>query len=112
MSISFFGTAAAMPGPNVIFRAVRGAVQTGFGPIFPYPYDIMGRTLDAGGAVLGNCEVQLFRTEDDSYVSSTTSDVSGNYAIPASNQLTHYLVAYLAGSPDVAGTTVNTLTGT
>jgi hypothetical protein len=39
------------------------------------------------------------------------SDAGGKYSIPVNIGIQHYAVAYLAGSPDVAGTTVNTLTG-
>lgn len=113
MSISFFGTRAAMNGPNFQCAAVRGFVQTGYGPVLAYPYQITGITYDSTGVALPSCKVQIYRTADDSYVSDTTSDATtGYYAIPASNVFTHYLVAYLVGSPDVAGTTVNTLTGT
>jgi hypothetical protein len=41
-----------------------------------------------------------------------TSDGSGNYAFPnVTPQDAYYVVAYLAGSPDVSGTTLNTITG-
>lgn len=73
---------------------------------------ISGTTKDSAGAALGNCDVVLFRTQDDSKASETQSDASGNYRMDASTALQHYAVAYKAGSPDVAGTTVNTLTGT
>jgi hypothetical protein len=56
--------------------------------------------------------VELFDTARDVMMQRTTSDVNGAYEFSVSPQLTFYLVAYKAGSPDVAGTTVNTLTGT
>lgn len=74
-------------------------------------FTITGVTKDSAGAALGNCVVDLFRTEDDSCAGRVQSDASGNYKIEATPQLTHYAVAYKAGSPDVAGTTVNTLVG-
>ena len=59
---------------------------------------------------LGNCVVHLFRTSDDVRIGSTTSDGSGNYSFTVLiDATTYYLVAYKAGSPDVAGTTVNTI---
>jgi len=73
---------------------------------------ITGVTRDSTGAALAACVVDLFRTMDDSVAGRTTSDGSGNYKIEATPSLTHYAVAYKAGSPDVAGTTVNTLVGT
>jgi hypothetical protein len=75
-------------------------------------FTISGVTRDSTGAVLGNCVIDLFRTADDSVAARTESDGSGNYKIYASSELTHYAVAYKAGSPDVAGTTVNTIVGT
>lgn len=75
-------------------------------------FTIAGITKDSTGAALGVCVVDLFRTVDDSVAGRTVSDASGNYSIGASPSLTHYAVAYKAGSPDVAGTTVNTLVGT
>jgi hypothetical protein len=74
---------------------------------------ISGYTRDRAGAILPNCEVHLYRTLDDLEMDETTSDAAGYYefrsAIPVE---TYYVVAYKAGSPDVAGTTLNTLVGT
>jgi len=75
-------------------------------------FTITGVTRDSTGAALGSCVVDLFRTVDDSVAGRTVSDASGNYKIEATPALTHYAVAYKAGSPDVAGTTVNTLVST
>lgn len=78
----------------------------------PTTYKISGITKDSTGAVLGNCTVQLFYTANDKIADEVTSNASGVYefrsAAPAVN---FYVVAYKAGSPDVAGTTVNTLIG-
>lgn len=73
---------------------------------------ITGVTRDSAGAALGNCVVQLFRTVDDAIIYEGASDGSGNFSIYAPVTGPFYLVAYKAGSPDVAGTTVNTLVGT
>ena len=80
--------------------------------IVPSFYSITGITRDLTGAALPSCQVELYRTADDSAVSRVTSDANGLYIMPASPLLQHYLVAYKVGSPDVAGTTINTLTGT
>lgn len=73
------------------------------------PNFIVGQTLDSGGNPVA-ATVQGFRTSDDLYVGETGSDDSGRYSLPTI-YLTdaHYLVAYRTGSPDTAGTTVNTL---
>lgn len=96
--------------PNTMaLPPVRGFTENT--PIFEHPYFISGVTRDANGNAIGNCIVILFRTADNSIAAITVSDASGNYVIVASQALQHYAVAYLAGSPDVFGTTVNTLVG-
>jgi hypothetical protein len=78
---------------------------------------ITGVTKDSAGAVLVSCKVDLFETPTDIKFDETTSDANGNYIVQIPKGLTQtqtqtwYCVAYKAGSPDVAGTTVNTLTG-
>lgn len=73
---------------------------------------ISGYTRDSAGSVLGNCVVDLFRTVDDLRLDTGTSDANGYYqfrtAVPAEM---YFVVAYKAGAPDTAGTTVNTLIG-
>lgn len=81
-------------------------------PSPPLPYTIRGVTKDGAGAPLGNCDVHLFRTADDSEAAQGVSDANGNYRLDASSAIPHYAVAYKPGAPDVAGTTVNTLVGT
>lgn len=88
------------PGKLQALRTVRGVAN----------FRISGQTLDSGGSALASCIVQLFRTGDDSLVAETTSDGSGNYSFTLPyNSGTFYAVAYKQGSPDVMGTTVNTL---
>lgn len=79
----------------------------------PVPHlRIFGITKDSAGAVLAGCTVTLYRTADDVEVDKVTSDASGNYEFRGAGPSTaYYVVAYKAGSPDVAGTTVNTLIG-
>lgn len=73
---------------------------------------ISGVTRDSTGAVLGGCVVQLFRTSDDAIIAEQVSDGStGAYSFPILVGGPFYVVAYKAGTPDLAGTTVNTLTG-
>lgn len=79
-------------------------------PLGNVNFTISGVTKDSGGSALAACVVQLFRTGDDSIVAETTSDGSGNYSFTlGGNSGTFYIVAYKAGSPDVSGTTVNTI---
>ncbi len=76
-----------------------------------YTSQVAGITKDANGNPLGGCTVHLFKTADDSKVAAAISDANGNYSFNTNPVDLYYVVAYLAGSPDVAGTTVNTLTG-
>src|SRR3954454_12263498 len=104
-----------MPAPR-IFTPGDHALGT---PEFRVPqpqrgllYAISGVTRDSTGAALGSCTVKLYRTATDVLVDTTVSDVSGNYSFPnVTPGDTYYVVAYLAGSPDVEGTTNNTLVG-
>lgn len=86
-------------------------------------YLITGQTLNNFGAPLGNCTVSIFQTisatatesqPQGRLVGSTVSDSNGNYSVEvqADPNITFQAVAYLPGSPDVAGVTVNTLTPT
>lgn len=82
----------------------------------PYPptyFRLTGLTKDSTGAVLGNCTVHWFNTATDVLIDVTTSDANGLFEFRSGGQPpnAYYLVAYKPGSPAVAGTTVNTLTG-
>lgn len=72
---------------------------------------VTGITKNSTGTPLGNCDVHLFRAADDAEVDQGVSDGAGNYSLICAGSGTFYIVAYKAGSPDVAGTTVNTLIG-
>jgi hypothetical protein len=71
-----------------------------------------GKTLNSSGAALGGCTVQLFNTATGLLVDTQTSDSSGNYKVTDPNNVACFMIAYLPGSPDVAGTTIDELTGT
>lgn len=74
---------------------------------------ITGITKDSAGVALGGCTVHAYRTSTDVEVDQVVSDAGdGTYSVGVPTDDTYYCVAYLDGSPDVAGTTVNTLTGT
>ena len=69
---------------------------------------LAGISRDSTGAALGLCAIDLFASSD-LVVASTISDAAGNYSFVNPGTGPFYIVAYKAGSPDVAGTTVNTL---
>jgi hypothetical protein len=100
-------------------------LPVGYGPIghswqgLPYlkaprffgSFSLSGVTRDSAGVALANCVVDLFLNSEDTLVATTTSDGSGNYRFTLSgNSATYFVRAYKVGSPDVAGTSVNTLT--
>lgn len=99
--VSVPGNDHAPPKINIRSRVGRRTYQT-----------IPGITRDAAGAPLGGCTVDLFRTLDDTWVGRTVSGPDGWWAIGGisdPNAGPYYAVAYLPGTPDVAGTTVATL---
>lgn len=75
---------------------------------------IRGTVVDSSDVAVANAIVQGFRTSDDAYVGQDVSRDDGTYVLATDNagSVQHYLVAYKPGSPDTAGTTVNTLTPT
>ena len=75
---------------------------------------IRGTCVDASEVPVANATVQAFRTSDDFYAGEGVSLDDGTYYVGVEQALgvAHYLVAYKPGSPDIAGTTVNTLTPT
>lgn len=75
---------------------------------------ISGVTYDSAHAILPSCTVELYETATDLPLFKTISDATtGAFTFTCArfSPATHYIVAYLDGSPDKAGTTVNTLTG-
>ena len=75
---------------------------------------ILGTCVDNLDAPVANAIVQCFATTTDLLTGEVTANTDGTYAVPTPyvSPAQHYLVAYKAGSPDIAGTTVNTLTAT
>lgn len=80
-------------------------------PNQPPRYRVTGITKDSTGVALGSCNVDIFETGTRRFIGSTTSDASGNYSIDVTVGIACFAVAYKAGAPDVAGTTVNTVIG-
>ena len=79
-----------------------------------------GVTRDVNGAILASCLVKLFKTAAGSYPGTKDQLLDETTSNPTTGAFTvmspyypdaHYLVSYRAGSPDVQGTTVNTLIG-
>ena len=72
---------------------------------------IKGLAVDTSDAPLSGVNLQAFRTSDDAFAGyEVQSRTDGSYDLATNFPgVNHYIVAYLAGSPDRAGTTVNTL---
>jgi hypothetical protein len=72
---------------------------------------IKGMCVDASGAALSGVNVRAFRSSDNAFAGYTVqSRQDGSYDLPTNFPgVNHFVDAYLAGSPDTAGTTVNTL---
>ena len=88
----------------------RGDPGAGFEGLFPQKNLIVsGVTRDSSSNPLAGCTVKLYDTPTDALIAQTVSDASGNYSFTVSLYGPFYVVAYLPGSPDVAGTTINTL---
>lgn len=74
---------------------------------------IMGACRDVDGNAVPGATVVGFLTAGDLLVAETACDDKGNYELPTPYPgAPHYLVAYRTGAPDIAGTSVNTLTPT
>lgn len=74
-------------------------------------WSLSGITKDSTGAVVGGARVELYYTGNDQPISAVVSDgTTGAFSFKVGIAAgPYYAVAYKAGSPDVAGTTVNTL---
>ena len=71
----------------------------------------VGITKNSAGVALPNCRVDLFKVDaQEQYLATTYSDASGNYSFTVgSNSGYFFCRAYLPGSPDLAGTTTDTV---
>jgi hypothetical protein len=72
---------------------------------------VTGIAKDNTGTALSGATVKLYRTSTDEMVGTATSAADGAYWVGTPYTGNHYAVAYKAGSPDVTGATVNTVTG-
>ena len=87
-------------------------------------YYLSGTSRDSAGSPLASCTITVLRMEtsppylgniySQAYIieGTTTSDGSGNYTVNVSMGNLFQILFYKAGSPDVAGITVNNLTAT
>lgn len=94
-------TALGLPRPPMTWR--QFAKSTG-------SFSLSGVSRDSTGAALAACTVLVFNAHTNEFIGQTVSDGSGNWSVVVpTNSPRHFVVEYKAGSPDVAGTSVNTL---
>jgi hypothetical protein len=100
--------------PLWVARSFKWSEWTRDGPGTSLSRFIRGTCVDESDVPVANAVVQVFRTSDDYYLGQDVSREDGTYIAPcdAAAGTQCYLVAYKPGSPDKAGTTVNTLTPT
>lgn len=86
-----------------------------YDPIIPQfaqsHYSISGTTRNSAGTALPACAVNLFETATELWRAGVTSDSLGAFSFPVNGDRAFFLNGYKTGSPDVAGTTLNTLMG-
>lgn len=72
---------------------------------------LRGTCVDSTDVAVASATVQAFVTATDAFAGQVEGNVDGTYVlgVEQSKLTPHYLVAYKTGSPDIAGTTVNTL---
>ena len=70
----------------------------------------VGYTRDQYGSTVGFCTVRCFNTATNELVSTVVSDGNGFYIATTPYADAHYLVVHKAGSPEIAGASVSTLT--
>ena len=72
-------------------------------------WEIVGVSRNSAGVALASCVIELFESGSDLVIARTVSAANGAFTLSNPGTGPFYLVAYKAGSPDVAGTTVNTI---
>lgn len=71
-----------------------------------------GRIINAVQTPVAGAIVLLFRTSDRLLVEESLSDANGYYELYSPHNSAHFIMAYLTGSPNIQGTTINSLVGT
>jgi hypothetical protein len=72
-------------------------------------YALSGVCLNINSVPVAGAVVKIFDTATDTLRATATADGAGNYASTLSMEGPLYAVAYHPNSPDIAGTTLNTL---
>lgn len=109
----FGGGAESGQGYSPIGTNLEGGLYnefSNFGRGSPGIKFIKGQVRDASDNLIPGAVVQGFVTSTDAFTGEAISKADGTYEVPTQNPgVNHYVVGYIAGSPDRGGTTVNTL---
>lgn len=103
-------------GSAVVQLEITAKFQSDAGVLFEsflaVSFSLSGMTINSAGVFIPFVTVLLFRTSDNVFIASTTSDAGGNYSFTGlPNNTTDYFVnGYLTGAPDLFGTTSDKLT--
>lgn len=75
---------------------------------------IIGDCVDDSLVAIANPIVQAFVTATDAFAGEVQGNTDGTFTLPVNTVagVQHYLVAYKPGTPDIGGTSVNTITST
>ena len=92
------------PWPNKRLPPNRGDNASHEWVLSGYAYTVVG-------APVANATINVFRTDLNILVATTTSASNGFWSVqmPPAGGYHYYVTGYLANSPDIAGITVNTL---
>jgi hypothetical protein len=105
--------------PNVALALSKVRNFTAAPPVVgDQDFTISGQTLDSTGATKASATVYLFEMRTNVlgtyfpyYIGQTVSDASGNYSFVVAQGPLYWIADYKTGAPDVAGATLQTLTG-
>jgi hypothetical protein len=70
---------------------------------------VQGQVVNSSGSGVSGVTVKLFDTPTNVMVDSTTTDANGNYDVGSYLSTNAFAIGYVTGSPDKAGTTINTI---
>lgn len=94
-----------------LLEALWGRVLSRFAQGSSSRLGFLGTTRDATGSRLGGVTCSLFRTSDKAWIMDVVSNINGDFMLSTYDGTAHFIVFSKTGSPDVIGTTRQTLVG-
>lgn len=114
-SASMIDSPLAQVDPVQALRPVQAKIQFNAGfRQYAGRWAVIGVTKNEDtGAVIPSVPVDLYDSAAKAYLASTVSDASGVFSFLVGGPgKDYFLIGYLLGSPDIAGTTVNRIRAT